>query len=58
MMLLVGEEPALQIEEDLRRFKQTMEAGEILTTEGQPAGRARSTSWKYDYAGRRLAAAF
>jgi uncharacterized membrane protein len=55
---LFGEEPALQIAEDLRRFKQTMEAGEILTTEGQPAGRAQSTSWKYDHVGRRLAAAF
>ena len=53
-----GEEPALQIEEDLRRLKKIMETGEVITTEGQPAGRAKSTSWKYDYAGRRLAAAF
>jgi uncharacterized membrane protein len=45
---LFGEEPGQQVEEDLRRLKQVMEAGEILTTEGQPAGRARSTSWKYD----------
>jgi hypothetical protein len=30
----------------------------VVTTEGQPAGRSRSTSWKYDYAGRRLASAF
>lgn len=30
-----------QVREDLRRFKQLMEAGEIPTTEGQPAG-ARS----------------
>jgi hypothetical protein len=45
---LFGEEPEQQLEEDLRRFKQLMEAGEILTTEGQPAGRSRSTSWKYD----------
>ena len=55
---LFGEEPALQIEEDLRRLKQIMETGEVITTEGQSAGRAKSTSWKYDYAGRRLAAAF
>jgi uncharacterized membrane protein len=55
---LFGEEPALQLVEDLRRFKQIMETGEAITTEGQPAGRSRSTSWKYDYAGRRLAAAF
>ena len=55
---LLGEEPELQIEEDLRRLKQLMEAGEIVTTEGQSAGRTRSTSWKYDRAGRRLATAF
>jgi uncharacterized membrane protein len=55
---LFGEEPALQIEEDLRRLKQIMETGEVITTEGQSAGRARSTSWKYDHAARRLAAAF
>jgi uncharacterized membrane protein len=54
----LGEEPELQLEEDLRRLKQVMEAGEIITTAGQPAGRAQSTSWKYDHAARRLAAAF
>ncbi len=36
---LFGEEPAQQVGEDLRRFKQVMEAGEISTTEGQPSGR-------------------
>ena len=55
---VLGEEPKGQLEDDLRRLKQLMEAGEIVTTEGQPAGRAKSTSWKYDYAGRRLASAF
>jgi uncharacterized membrane protein len=45
---LFGEEPEQQVQEDLRRFKQVIEAGEVLTTQGQPAGRARSTSWKYD----------
>jgi uncharacterized membrane protein len=55
---LLGEEPELQLEEDLRRLKQVMETGEIITTEGQPAGRPQSTSWKYDRAARRLAAAF
>jgi uncharacterized membrane protein len=45
---LFGEEPAQQVEEDLRRLKQVIETGEILTTRGQPAGRPRSTSWKYD----------
>jgi hypothetical protein len=33
-----------------------METGEVITTDGQPAGRSQSTSWKYDRAGRRLAA--
>ena len=35
---LFGEEPHLQVREDLRRVKQLMETGEIATTEGQPAG--------------------
>jgi uncharacterized membrane protein len=55
---LFGEEPQIQIKDDLRRLKQNIEAGESITTEGQPAGRARSTSWKYDHAGRRIAAAY
>ena len=36
---LFGEEPNQQVDEDLRRFKSVMEAGEIPTTEGQPSGR-------------------
>lgn len=36
---LFGEEPGQTIREDLRRFKQLMETGEIATTEGQPSGR-------------------
>ncbi|HKY07119.1 MAG TPA: SRPBCC family protein, partial [Candidatus Binatia bacterium] len=55
---LFGEEPELQVTEDLRRLKQLMETGEIISTEGQSAGRAQSTSWKYDRVGRRLATAF
>jgi uncharacterized membrane protein len=35
---LFGESPEQQIREDLRRFKQLMETGEIPTTEGQPHG--------------------
>ncbi|NDJ18501.1 SRPBCC family protein [Myxacorys almedinensis] len=35
---LFGEEPEQQIGDDLNRFKQLMEAGEIATTEGQPKG--------------------
>lgn len=53
---LLGAEPKQQVHENLHRFKQLMETGEIITTEGQPAGRSQSTSWKYDRAGRRLAA--
>jgi uncharacterized membrane protein len=36
---LMGENPADQIQEDLRRLKQLMETGEISTTEGQPHGK-------------------
>lgn len=36
---LTGEEPQQQVTEDLRHFKQIMEAGEIPTTRGQSAGR-------------------
>jgi uncharacterized membrane protein len=39
---LFGEEPEQQIDEDLRRFKQLMEAGETATIKGQPSGRAAS----------------
>jgi uncharacterized membrane protein len=35
---LFGEEPGLQVESDLRKFKQEMEAGETATTTGQPHG--------------------
>jgi uncharacterized membrane protein len=45
---LFGEEPEKQIHVDLHRFKQMMETGEIPTTEGQPAGRSKSTSRKFD----------
>jgi uncharacterized membrane protein len=38
-----GEEPHLQVRDDLRRFKALLEAGEIPKTAGQPSGR---TGWK------------
>ncbi|WP_447980043.1 SRPBCC family protein [Candidatus Nitrospira bockiana] len=38
---LFGEEPSQQIQEDLRRFKQLMETGEVPTTKGQPRGPRR-----------------
>ena len=45
---LLGEAPEKQVPSDLRRFKQLMELGDIIRTEGQPAGRSRSTSLKFD----------
>ena len=36
---MLGEEPTLQVTEDLRRFKRLLETGEIATTEGQTSGR-------------------
>jgi len=45
---LFGEDPEWRIKDDLRRFKQVMEVGEIITTKGQPAGRDSSVSWRYD----------
>lgn len=50
---LLGEDPEKQISEDLRRFKQICEAGEVPTTEGQPAGeRGRSRGSGREAAGR------
>lgn len=37
---LFGEEPGQQVYGDLYRFKSLMESGELITTEGQPSGRA------------------
>lgn len=51
---LLREEPAMQIKNDLRHFKQIMEAGEIPTVDGQPSGRSdpsqnspRRTKYRY-----------
>jgi uncharacterized membrane protein len=35
---LLGEEPTMQVKDDLRRFKQIMETGEIVRSEGTPEG--------------------
>lgn len=35
---LTGKEPSQQVDSDLRRLKQMLEAGEIATNEGQPSG--------------------
>ena len=40
---LLGEDPDVQARENLRRFKQLMEAGVIATVEGQTSGRAATT---------------
>lgn len=36
---LFGEEPEIQVREDLRRFKRLVETGELPTIDGQPSGR-------------------
>ncbi|HKR64960.1 MAG TPA: SRPBCC family protein [Thermoanaerobaculia bacterium] len=36
---ILGEDPAANVQEDLRRLKMLLEAGEIATTGGQPTGR-------------------
>lgn len=38
---LFGEEPNGQVREDLRRFKQLMESGAIMTVDGQTSGRLK-----------------
>jgi uncharacterized membrane protein len=38
---IFGEEPNLQVQEDLRNFKRLMETGELPTTAGQPRGGMR-----------------
>ncbi|MBC8122684.1 MAG: DUF2892 domain-containing protein [Gemmatimonadaceae bacterium] len=39
ILKLFQEEPSQQVDDDLRRFKQVMEAGEVATTSGQSSGR-------------------
>ena len=51
---LFGKEPGHQINADLRRFKQIMEAGEVATVEGQPSGRGRQTTSAFTKPNRRL----
>jgi uncharacterized membrane protein len=36
---ILGEDPAINVQEDLRRLKRLIETGEIPTIEGQPTGR-------------------
>jgi uncharacterized membrane protein len=44
-----GQAPEQKIQLDLYRMKQIIETGVVMTTEGQPAGRASSTSKLYDW---------
>jgi uncharacterized membrane protein len=39
---ILGEDPAMQVQEDLRRLKMLIETGEVASTEGQPSGRKAS----------------
>lgn len=45
---LFGKSPERTVAVDLMQFKQLMETGEIARTQGQPAGRKKSISRKYD----------
>jgi uncharacterized membrane protein len=42
---ILGKDPEQEIYKSLRRFKQVMETGDVLTTEGQPAGRSSGATW-------------
>jgi uncharacterized membrane protein len=42
---MVGKHPEQIIRKELRRFKQVLETGEAITTEGQPAGRRNGATW-------------
>jgi uncharacterized membrane protein len=42
---LMGKHPGQIVSKDLRRFKQVLETGEIITTERQPAGCSSGTTW-------------
>jgi uncharacterized membrane protein len=45
---LLGQAPEKQVPVDLLRLRQVLETGVLQDTEGQPAGRGRSTSRKFD----------
>jgi uncharacterized membrane protein len=47
---LIGKHPNQLTHKALRRLKQLIEVGEILTTEGQPAGGRAGTTWLDDIA--------
>jgi uncharacterized membrane protein len=39
---VLGEEPDVQVREDLRRLKRLLETGQVITTKGQSSGRAQA----------------
>lgn len=41
---LAGEEPSVQVRDDLRRLRQLMETGEVPTVEGQSSGREKEVA--------------
>lgn len=45
MANLLGKASEQQLYKDLRRFKQLVETGEVITTEGQSAGRSEGATW-------------
>jgi uncharacterized membrane protein len=45
---VIGKGPEQHLHNDLLRLRQWLETGELARTEGQPAGRRRSTSRRYD----------
>jgi uncharacterized membrane protein len=49
---MLGHEPSQTIQEDLRRFKQLLEAGEAATTQGQPRGRQSIFNYNYEQGAR------
>jgi uncharacterized membrane protein len=42
---VLGKDPQQIVKKDLHRFKQVMETGEVITTEGQSAGRGSGSTW-------------
>jgi uncharacterized membrane protein len=42
---LVGKDPEQLVNKDLRRFKQVLETGDVVSTEGQSAGRRSGATW-------------
>jgi uncharacterized membrane protein len=49
LLWLFGQAPEQKVQLDLYRMKQMIETGSVVITQGQPAGRASSTSKLYDW---------